>query len=111
MAIAVMIGEIIDRVKGLDKDRASMEELMFISFVGTGLAAEFDKQVGEQPDWLALRLKEIRREIHTRVADQTERELAKAKLRLAGMRTMDEKRLDEMKKIEELQAKIKGTGA
>lgn len=95
---------LLQHFKNFIADRLELDELIALAAFGRGLRAEYETHDLDEPDWIDLQLKSLRREIRVRVADSLERRKREIELRLENMKTPSEKKkalLTEKKKIEE----------
>ena len=68
--------------------------LVFLSATATGLRGEFEKLNVEVPEWLDTRSRELKREIHTRQQDATDKRVREIRSRLDALKTPSEKRAE-----------------
>jgi DNA repair exonuclease SbcCD ATPase subunit len=97
---------LIDILKNFDKDRADYAEMVALSALGRSVQSECDKLNAEEPEWLAPRLRELRREIHTRQQDRIEKELREHKAHLESLKPATERRKEIEAKIKELEKQL-----
>lgn len=101
----------LSQLKQFNPDNGSIETMVEMLAYGTMILREYDvlKEIGiETPDWLAPKLRKIRREVEERHEDLLRKRLADAKLRLERYKTPTEKREETVKEIEILTAKLGG---
>lgn len=96
--------EILDTLKRVNIDGVDLEKAIALLAFGRTLQAEYAELELETPDWLNVRLRELRREINTRVADAKEKRLSELKSRRETLETPEvrRKKIDaEIKKLEQ----------
>ena len=79
-------------LKNYDAARHSTEECVALLVMADLLVQKFQDLGVEAPDWLAIKQREILRDVRARHADQVERKLKWAKANLESLRTPAEKR-------------------
>lgn len=79
---------------------------MSLAAFGRQVEAEYAQVGAEAPDWLTDNLKELRKEVRSRLADSIERELSEAKSRLEALTPNEEKRAALKDKIDRLTNKL-----
>lgn len=97
---------LIDILKNFDKDRGDYAEMVALSALGRNIQDECDQLNAEEPEWLAPRLKELRREIRARQQDRIEKELAEQRARLEVLKTPSEKKQGILSRIKELEKQL-----
>lgn len=97
---------LIQLLKQFDADRNDVEDLVSLSAVARLVQNEYSVIGVEEPDWLTVRVKEIRREIKARTQDSVEKELREAQARLESLKTPEEKRAAIREKIALLTEKL-----
>jgi len=101
----------LDRFTNFDAQRLTIEELVVLSAFGRQLRAEYEELDLEEPEFVDVQLKVLRREIRTRNADRLEKSLREKKARLESLKTPTQKKAelrDEIKKLEEQLAEVGG---
>lgn len=93
----------LDKLESLDFGPAGLGELVALSAFGKGLQAEYAALQVSPPEWLAVRLKEISREVKARNADALDKRLRELKRQREGLEDAATKRQrieDEIKQVE-----------
>ena len=101
----------LDRFTNFDAQRLTIEELVVLSAFGRQLRAEYEELDLEEPEFVDVQLKVLRREVRTRNADRLEKSLREKKARLESLKTPTQKKAelrDEIKKLEEQLAEVGG---
>lgn len=93
--------------KTFNKERLQMDEVVALAAFGRALRAEFESHQIEEPEWLDVQLKTLRREIQSRNADAIEARRREIRLRLDGLKTPSEKRAELEKELASLDEKAK----
>jgi len=81
----------LNKLRSFDCDRLELEELVELLAYGKMLRAEFEVH-SEVPEWLDVRLRELRREISTRNQDNIDKRLRTLKARREALLPDEEKR-------------------
>lgn len=95
----------LDLLKSFDVERLDMDQLIELSAYGRMMANEYQTS-GESPEWLDINLKQIRRELRARQADQLEKTLRDKKARLEATLPAEQKRQKLEAEIAELEARL-----
>jgi len=82
----------IDRLKNFNVDATDIDELVAISAFARSLAAEYEANTLEKPEWLETKSAELKREINGRQADARAKKIKEIKLKLGTLKTAEEKR-------------------
>jgi DNA repair exonuclease SbcCD ATPase subunit len=99
-----VIEVLLDELKNLDTDRMSLEDAVELSAYGRMVEAEFITLGVGAPEWLPIRLKELRREIRTRRQDLLDKRLREAKNRLQALKPTEERRAETQAAIDRMEA-------
>lgn len=75
-------------------NRMDLEELVALAAYGRTLRDEFEKQKVEEPEFIDVNLKALRREIQSRVADKTDARRRQIRTKLDSLKTPAEKRAE-----------------
>lgn len=92
----------LDQYRNFNVDGLDVDELIALSVFGRQLRAEYEALQLEEPDWVDIQLKTLRREIHSRAADAREARIREIDSRLNALMTADEKRAELLKERERL---------
>jgi DNA repair exonuclease SbcCD ATPase subunit len=98
----------LEQLKNLDLQRPTLEELVYVSALATGLHAEYDKLSVDVPEWLDNRARELKREIRTRQQDSVDKRVSEIKSRLDALKTPTEKRAELQAELDKLTATVSG---
>lgn len=101
--------EMINKLKENLPSGMSMDVLMELAIYARLLSGEYVAQGVDTPDWLIDARKRISAEIKSRASDALHLQLEAAKLRLAALKTPDERRKDTADEIARLEEKLATT--
>lgn len=96
----------LNEFKNFSADRMSLDELVALAAYGRLLQAEYDLHQVDEPDFVAVQLKALKREIHVRNADKLEARLAELKTRKDALKTPTERKAEINSEITKLQRKL-----
>jgi len=96
----------LEHFKNFDVNRMSIEQLVSLAAYGRQLRDEYEHLQLEEPDWVDVQLKALRREIASKNADHLEALLREKKSRLEALKTPGEKRATIEKEIVGLQKQL-----
>lgn len=96
---------ILDRLKAVDANRLSLDDIVELSAETRALAAEYDRLGVEVPEIVTSKLKSFSREINSRQAEALEKALREKKARLNALKTPEQRRKELEAEIAELEAK------
>src|SRR5260370_41917897 len=102
---------LLNQFANFDVDRVSVDELVELSQFGRALRLEYEALQLEEPEWVDVQLKTIRRTIHARNADALEARRREINARLDSLKTPGEKRAELLKEKQKLDAQLKAVGA
>lgn len=97
----------LERLKNFDIDRMDIDEVVYLSALARIMKQEYETVGAECPEWVDSRARSLRREIHARQADLTEKRLREAKSRLEAIKPASEKRKDIEQEIQKLEEMLK----
>ena len=100
----------LNEFKNFDANRLSLEELVGLSAYGSSLRAEYEKLDLEEPDFIDIQIKALRREIRTRNADKLEKSLREKRARLETLKTPTQKKAELQKEIRDLESQLAEVG-
>jgi hypothetical protein len=92
--------------KNFDANRLDIDELVALAAFGRLLRDEYEAHTLDEPEWVGIQLKSLRREIQTRNADKMEKLLREKKARLETLKSPTEKRAELQKEIKELEKQL-----
>lgn len=93
-----------------DADRLSLEDLVSLAAFGRSLRAEYEELDLEEPQFIDIQLKSLKREIRTRNADRLEKSLREKKARLETLKTPTQKKAELQSEIKKLEAQLAEVG-
>jgi hypothetical protein len=99
------------RLKTLDVLRLDLDEMVELQWQATGLAATYEQQSLEVPEWLIDATRTLRRAIRQKRDDQLALRLQEARDRLKKLRSPEERRGDLETQIAALEAQLHETPA
>ena len=97
----------LNEFKGFIVARMDIDDLVVLAAFGRQLRLEFEAQKVEEPEYIDVNLKTLRREIASRLADKQEARRRHIKASLESLKTPAEKRAQleaELKSLEEVPA-------
>jgi phosphoenolpyruvate synthase/pyruvate phosphate dikinase len=83
--------------KNFNANALDIDELVFLAAFGKLLRAEYEAHQLEEPDFIDIQLKALKREIFTRNADRLESRKREINLRLESLKTPTEKKAELLK--------------
>ena len=92
-------------------DSTDLDELVALSLFGRQLRTEYEALQLEEPEWVDVQLKTLRREIHARTADYLEARRREINARLESLKTPQQKKQELLKERQDIDAKLKAVGA
>lgn len=99
----------LEQFKNFIADRMTMDQLIGLAAFGRQLRAEYEAHQVEEPNWVDVQLKALRREIAAKNSDALAARKSEINARLDGLKTPAEKKADllkEKKKIDEQLAAV-----
>jgi phosphoenolpyruvate synthase/pyruvate phosphate dikinase len=97
--------------RNFQADRMDLDELVYLAAVGSQLRAEYEKHNLEEPDWVDVQLKALKREIFARNADKLESRRKEIQARLESLKTPQQKKQELLKEQAEINKKLTAIGA
>jgi phosphoenolpyruvate synthase/pyruvate phosphate dikinase len=97
--------------RNFQADRMDLDELVYLAAVGSQLRAEYEKHNLEEPDWVDVQLKALKREIFARNADKLEARRKEIASRLESLKTPQQKKTELLKEQAEINRKLTAIGA
>jgi len=96
----------LSQFKNFQADRMDLDELVALAAFGSMVRAEYEKHQLEEPEFVDVQLKALRREIHARNADRLESSLREKRARLESLKTPNEKKAQLRKEISGLEKQL-----
>lgn len=93
-----------------DSNRAEIDELVALAAFGRSLRAEYETHQLDEPDWVDIQLKSIRREIQTRNADRLEARKREINARLESLKTPGQRKSELLKEKAEIEKQLAAVG-
>lgn len=97
----------LSELKNFDAKRMDLNELVALSAFGTAFKNEFESLGVETPEWVAVNLTSLHREIKSRNADRLASRIRDARNRLETLKTPSEKKAALVKEIADLEKQAK----
>jgi|SRR5208337_424196 len=91
--------------QNFNKERLDMAQLVALAAFGRQLRAEYETHQLEEPEWLDVQIKTLRREIVSRNADSIDARRREIRSRLDSLKTPTEKREELQKELAALDEK------
>lgn len=82
----------LDLFKTFDARRMQLDDLVALEAFGHGLRESYDRQQIDEPEYVSIQLKAVRREIRSRVADKLESRKREVQRQLASLETPAERK-------------------
>lgn len=101
----------LDQFRSFSADSLNIDELVSLSLFGRQLRAEYEALQLEEPEWVDVQLKSLRREIHARNADSLEARRREINARLESLKTPGQRKSELLKERAEIDQKLKAVGA
>lgn len=92
--------------KTFTADRLQLDDLVVLSAFGRQLRAEYEALQVDEPEFVDLQLKSLRREIHARVADKLEARRSEVKSRLDNLKTPQQRKAELQKELASLDKQL-----
>lgn len=92
--------------RGFTAEQLDVDELVALHAFGKQLRAEFESLGVDEPEYVDVQLKSIRREINTRNADRVELRIREVKSRLDALKSPDVRRQELEAELAKLQSKV-----
>lgn len=96
----------VQQLKNFDIDRLSIEELVALHADAVILQGAFKDVELEEPDWLTLNAKALRREIKTRTADRLEKRKMEIQASINALKTPTERKRELQAELQEVEAQL-----
>jgi hypothetical protein len=101
----------LSQFQSFNVDQTSLDELVALSLFGRQLRSEYEALQLEEPEWVDIQIKTLKREIHARNADSLEARRRDVNARLESLKSPGEKRQELLKEKAKLDAQLKAVGA
>ena len=96
----------LSQFKNFDANRLDLDELIALAAYGRQLREEYEAQSLDEPEFIDIQLKSLRREIHSRNADKLEKTLREKRSRLEALKSPTEKRAEIKREITTLEKQL-----
>jgi hypothetical protein len=96
----------LDTFRNFTANRLSIDELIVLSAFGRQLRDEYEHQQVDEPDWLAMQLNSLKREIQSRMADKMEKRRSQIKAQLDNLKTPQQRKAELTKELRELETAL-----
>lgn len=96
----------LNQFKNFDAGRLDIEELVALAAYGRMLREEFEVHGLDEPAYVDVQLKALKREIHARNADKLEATLRELKSRREALKTPTEKKAEINRQIAQLEKQL-----
>lgn len=100
----------LDQFRNFNVDGLDIDELVALSLFGKQLRSEYEAHQLEEPEWLDVQLKALRREIITRNANALEARRREIAARLDSLKTPGQKKQELLKEQAEINRKLAAVG-
>jgi len=102
---------LLNEFRNFDANRMDINQLISLAAFGRALRDEYEHNQIEEPDWLDIQLKTLRREIRTRNADKLEARRRDITTRLESLKTPGQKKAELLKEKAQLDKQLAEIGA
>jgi len=92
--------------RNFNVDGSDIDELVALSLFGRQLRAEYEALQLEEPEWVGIQTKALRREIHSRSKELLEARDREISSRLDALKSPGEKREELIKEQEKIRQKL-----
>src|SRR6266404_8082925 len=96
----------LDQFRNFNVDGLDIDELVTLSLFGRQIRAEYESLQIEEPEWVDVQIKALRREIHTRNAQNLEARKREIALRLDSLKTPGQKKSELLREQAEINKKL-----
>lgn len=96
----------LQQLKNFVADRLDLDELVALAAFGRHVRTEFEANNLDEPEWLDLQLKSLRREIHTRNADKLEARRKEINARIDSLKTPSERKQSLLKERQQIEKQL-----
>lgn len=87
-------------------DRLQLDDLVVLSAFGRQIRAEYEALQLDEPEYVDVQLKSLRREIHARVADKLEARRKEITSRLDSLKTPQQRKAELQKELRTLDEQL-----
>ena len=94
--------------KNFSADRMDLDELVALSAFGKSLRAEYEALQLEEPEFVAVQINTLKREIRSRVADKLEARKRELANRIDSLKTPKEKKAELEAELQKLEKQLVG---
>lgn len=94
--------------KSFDTDRMELDELIALKSYGEMLRQQYDELKVEEPDYIDIQLKALKRAITSKVHASKSARLRELKSRQESLKTSSERKRENSKEIAELEEQLAG---
>lgn len=92
--------------KNFSADRMDVDELVALLAFGESLRKQYEALQLEEPDFVSIQIKSLRREIHARNADKVEARKREIASRIDALKTPAEKKRELQAELEKLEKQL-----
>lgn len=100
----------LNQLKTFDANRLDMDELVYLAALGRAIREEYEALGLDEPDWVDVQLKTIKREIHARNADKLEKRRREIETRLEGLKTPTQKKQELLREKAQIEKQLAEVG-
>jgi hypothetical protein len=101
----------LEQFKNFHVDGLDIDELVTLSLFGRWLRTEYETLQIEEPEWVDVQLKSLRREIHVRNANNLEARRREIDARLDALKSPGQRKNELIKERELIDKQLKAVGA
>ena len=101
----------LDVFRNFNVDGLDVDELVALSLFGRQLRSEYEALQIEEPEWVDVQLKSLRREIHVRNANALEARRREIDARLDALKTPGQRKTELLNERAAIDKQLKAVGA
>lgn len=97
---------LLQQLKNFVADRLDLDDLVALAAFGRQLRSEYESHALDEPEWVDIQLKSLRREIHVRIADKLESRRREINSRLESLKTPSQRKSDLLKERQQIDKQL-----
>ncbi|SRR6266404_467388 len=101
----------LDQFRNFNVDGLDIDELVTLSLFGRQIRAEYESLQIEEPEWVDIQLKALRREIHVRNANNLEARRREIDARLDALKSPGQRKTELLNERAQIDKALKAVGA
>ena len=101
----------LDQFRNFNVDGLDIDELVTLSLFGRQIRVEYESLQIEEPEWVDIQLKALRREIHVRNANNLEARRREIDARLDALKSPGQRKTELLNERAQIDKALKAVGA